>query len=135
MVEASENIPTSFKVHERLCIVIGNANYQAAREKVEGSELIDLQPALTDAEVFNEGIQRYGFDAVTTLKNIDVEFKRMGELLRGAKTKMDRNFEEGKNTLLVVYYAGHGMMKNTVYALTTDGKLFPLESMLRNYAS
>ena len=55
MVEASANrisgsIPDSFKVHERLCIVIGNVDYSASRKEtcesgiIEGSNLEDLTP-------------------------------------------------------------------------------------------
>lgn len=37
-------------------------------------------------------------------------------------------------TLLVFYYAGHGMMDNHTYAVLNGPKLFPLEKMLRAFS-
>ena len=42
-----------------------------------------------------------------------------------------KSFKAGANTLLFVYYAGHGMMDNSTYAVLNESKIYPLEKMLR----
>jgi len=43
------------------------------------------------------------------------------------------NSAEGEKTLLWFYYAGHGVMKNLVYAVCTDDSApYPLEAQLMN---
>ena len=48
------------------------------------------------------------------------------------KTKLYVNKDQGLKTLVKVYYAGHGAMRNMTYCVTTDPKkqYYPLENML-----
>ena len=38
------------------------------------------------------------------------------------------------NTLVFVYYAGHGIMDNTTYMVLNGKRFYPLEKMLRSFA-
>ena len=50
------------------------------------------------------------------------------------KTKLYVNKDQGLKTLVKVYYAGHGAMKNMTYCVTTEPdpkkQYYPLENML-----
>ena len=89
MVEARA-APDSFKVHERLCIIIGNVDYQILRNGPY-SNMIDLPSAQTNVDIFYKCIQRYGFDPLSIVKETDVSHNKITELIRGAKTKIEQN--------------------------------------------
>lgn len=42
--------------------------------------------------------------------------------------------QQGKNTLIFVYYAGHGVMDNTTYCVLNGPRMYPLEKILRSLA-
>lgn len=52
-------------------------------------------------------------------------------VMRDIQTELNQNHEAGEKTLLWFYYAGHGVMKNLVFAVTCDDKTpYPLEKQL-----
>ena len=58
------------------------------------------------------------------------------ELFSNLQHELLNNSTEGEHTLLWFYYAGHGVMRNLVYAVTTDGMSpYPLEAQLMNLST
>ena len=58
------------------------------------------------------------------------------ELFADLRQELLNNASAGEKTLLWFYYAGHGVMKNLVYAVCTDTRSpYPLEAQLMNLSS
>ena len=57
--------------------------------------------------------------------------KDFTEVFRDLQMKLMQNEKAGEKTLVWFYYAGHGVMKNLVFAVTCDDKNpYPLERQL-----
>ena len=64
-------------------------------------------------EIFSRNIQRYGFDEdmdIIEKKNLSLAAVR--KVLAGFQRRIADNADSNKKTLTIVYYGGHGMMKN-----------------------
>ena len=64
----------------------------------------------------------------------DPDYKEIRKAISQACKDIYNNFSNGINTLLFVYYAGHGMMDNCTYVVLNAKKMYPLEKMLRSLA-
>ena len=91
----------------------------------------DLPEALQDADEVVEGLHRLQFsdEEITVMKNVG--YQEIKIAIDIASADIYQNFKRGLNTLLFVYYAGHGMMNNTTYIVTNGKRMYPLESTLR----
>lgn len=58
----------------------------------------------------------------------------MSIAINKASADVYHDFKNGINTLVYVYYAGHGVMDNTTYCVLNGAKMYPLEKMLRSFA-
>ena len=60
--------------------------------------------------------------------------KDLSKLMEEIKTELYVNKSQGLKTLVKIYYAGHGAMKNMTYCVTTapGRQFYPLENMLIN---
>ena len=64
-------------------------------------------------KVFRENIQQYGFDEDTDIiKRKNLDFAKTKKLFLSLQSKIDANTRSNQKTLTVVYYGGHGMMKD-----------------------
>ena len=66
----------------------------------------------------------------------DTDFNALVGLFRELTLRVSQNWDRGRETTLVfVYYAGHGVMDNTTFAVLNDPNAkkwkFPLEKFLR----
>ena len=116
-------------------MVIGCSEYDQLREKEGYEGFQDIPEAIEDLKVVKAGLRRLGFakDNIKVLENPNwMEIKlAMNETVNEIiKAYMD----DGLNTLLFVYYAGHGAMDNTTKAILNTSKPYPLEKALRNLA-
>lgn len=72
------------------------------------------------------------------MKNID--FQTFSKLVNECNLKIGNNRNEGKKTMVFVYYAGHGIMKGFTKAACDLAKrpmqaFYPLEQQLRTMGS
>ena len=71
----------------------------------------------------------------------DADFKTFTQTISDLRFTITDNWNRGKQkTLVFVYYAGHGIMSNTTYAVTNEAAKrnkirYPLESNLRSLAT
>lgn len=97
----------------------------------------DIPEAIEDMKVVHAGLRRLRFakDEITMIENAD--YMQVKIAIDGANAEIYDNFSNGLNTLLFVYYAGHGMMDNCTYSIhnRTDRRWkYPLEKQLRTLA-
>ena len=66
----------------------------------------------------------------------DADYQTVKVAIDTATNEIYENNKNGQNTLLFVYYAGHGMMDNYTYSVLNGGRRYkyPLEKMLRTAA-
>lgn len=64
----------------------------------------------------------------------DPDYQQVKIAIDRASQEVYENFQEGSNTLLFVYYAGHGMMDNSTYCVLNGARMYPLEKQLRSLA-
>ena len=113
---------TYFKPDVKLCLVIGNHDYSIVRDRC-GNGFADLRGAEKDADIFEKNILQCGFDQnnVTKLKNVN--FNQIKNQLTKYRRVLSDGSDAKKNTLLVIYYAGHGVMlrnENNIVVLEND---------------
>ena len=60
------------------------------------------------ADEFHEGIKAYGFSEEQIHRYKDADWDTMEEPVQGARDKIIQNAEQGRRTLLLCFYAGHG---------------------------
>ena len=101
------------------------------------------------AENFEQHIKAYGFSEEQIHRHKDSDWNTMkGAIWYGAnsaRAKIEQNASQGRRTLLLYFYAGHGAT-DTEYSLTlallnsnqrggVGGNQFRLEGFLRNCAA
>ena len=61
------------------------------------------------ADEFEEGIKAYGFSTEQIYRYKDIDENIMSRATcKGARDKIKKNAREGRRTLLLCFYAGHG---------------------------
>ena len=124
-----------FRVDKRRAIVIGCSEY-GELQKLDGfSGFQNIPESKSDVKVVKAGLRRLDFGKEDIHVLLDPSFMdiklAMGEACNNiVKSKL----EEEQNTLLFVYFAGHGSMDNTTRAMLNGKKHYPLEKSLRNLA-
>ena len=64
-------------------------------------------------EIFSKNIQQYGFDQdMDIIQKTNFSAAEVKKILMRYQTKINSNMDSNKKTLIVVYYGGHGMMKD-----------------------
>ena len=90
---------------------------------------------MQDVKVVYSGLTKLKFlkSEIKLLKNPN--YQELKIEVDKASALIYENFQkDGSNTLLFVYYAGHGMMDNCTYAVLNGARMYPLEKMLRSLA-
>ena len=81
------------------------------------------------------GASRMDINEVT-----DADFQDLRSLMGGIERKVVNNWTNGQlKSMVFVYYAGHGVMDNTVYAVCNGGPrpskyIYPLQARLNSIA-
>ena len=116
----------------RIAIVIGNSEYGELRKDPETKAFGNIPEALTDVKVVVRGLQHIGFDKSEITELINPDKESLKTLFNKVMDQAYMNGKEGKETILFVYFAGHGAMDNDTYIILNGPKMaFPLEKMLR----
>ena len=64
-------------------------------------------------EVFSQNIQKYDFDEdMDIIQKTNLSMAAIKKILNKLQGKINDNTDSNKKTLTVVYYGGHGMMKD-----------------------
>ena len=109
-----------FTPDKRQCLILGNMDYAAIRfmgVDQDGNSLekgfADLPEVQQDMEVFSQNIQRYGFDEdMEIIQKTNLSTDAVKKILNKFQSKINDNIDSNKKTLTIVYYGGHGMMKD-----------------------
>ena len=95
-----------------------------------------------DIKLFKENIQVYGFDddGQDIVKKMNLSVDKVKKVFLGYQRKINDNASQGKNTLTIVYYGGHGMMKDDHSQIVMPDSekvtpLYDLEARLRSLGS
>ena len=64
-------------------------------------------------KVFSRNIQQYGFDKdMDIYKKTNLDFAKTKKIFNSLQNKIAANSRSNQKTLTIVYYGGHGMMKD-----------------------
>ena len=162
----SRMIGRFFEPDDKICIIFDNISYGKLRELPEfavrfdssknsnyrpiHNELVygDMPRAREWANTFEEGIKAYGFSEDQIYRYTDADYNTMDNAIRSgassASQKIAQNAREGRRTLLLCFYAGHGAQVAGLlgtYALLNSnqrgnqGNRFPLEGILSDFCA
>ena len=126
MVDAA---PRAFIADRTILVVIANDNYSATRGGIKPYD--DILNAKFDGKMAEMCLG--ADDDQHKIVRQNVSYNDLKELMKDLTTKLHVNKAQGLRTLVKVYFAGHGAMKNLTYCITaTPGKqpYYPLENML-----
>ena len=109
--------------------MIGCSDYSELR-KMEGMQgFSDIPESLEDIKVVYAGLRRLRFKREEITMLIDGVYMEVKMAIDQAMNAIYENHCNGQNTLLFVYYAGHGVMDNYTYSVLNGGRRYkyPLE--------
>ena len=134
-----------FSPDRRQSLILGNFDYSAIRFMVVDKDgnpkekgFADLPEVQQDMEVFSSNIQQYGFDPdFDIVQKTNLSMDAIKKTLAMYSRRIADNSDSNKKTLTLVYYGGHGMMKDNMSQIVMpDSKkkipLYNLESRLRS---
>ena len=118
-----------FVATKYIFVIVYNQDYSITRT-VDGYQGFDnINEVVDDFKNVQAGwktLQGYRGPDVRSRKNADRPY--FSSLFSELRKELLNNSNRGEKTLLWFYYAGHGVMKNLVYAVCTDNKSpYPLE--------
>ena len=122
-----------FEPDDKICLIFDNVKYDKLREIPEFSkrhpdkdymgslqnelECPDLPRAREWADTFEEGIKAYGFGEDQIYRHKDADYDTMHSAIfdgaNSARSKIEQNSIQGRRTLLLCFYAGHGVAENS----------------------
>jgi len=107
-----ENSPY-FVYDQRVALIIGCIKYDKLRTSEGKSKFSDLAEVEEDIINVTDGLKRLGFkdDEMQVLR--DPSFDDCQQLFLKTNLNMSNARRENKKTLIFLYYAGHGAMKET----------------------
>ena len=120
-----------FEPDEKICLIFDNVNYAKLREIPEFEDEYDygdMPQAREWADTFEEGIKAFGFSEEQIRRYKDVDRNTMLSAIwnggaNSAYVKIQQNARQGRRTLLLCFYAGHGATKNSkTYALLNSNE-------------
>ena len=111
-----------FSPDKRQCFILGNFDYSVIRFMGVDSNgnpkergFADLPEVQQDIEVFSRNIEQYGFDSdLDILQKTNLSIAGVKKILSGYQRRIADNADSNKKTLTVLYYGGHGMMKDNM---------------------
>ena len=142
MVEAGR--PADFVPQKNFWIIIKHRRYDALRVPEHANDgwgnFQDIPYVDADAENAKRGFISLGANPNDITVKEDQSFEGLKKFFRSINNQVIVNWETHRQKSLVfVYYAGHGVMDNTVYAVCNGGPLnskicYPLQSQLQSIA-
>ena len=127
-----------FIPNRKYWIIIKNKRYDELRQLAGWEGFQDIPNVDNDAVNAKKGFKELGANLTEISIYEDVNFKEFKEIMHGLQTKIIQNYEGGKQkSLCFVYFAGHGVMDNTTYAVCNEGTksskiLYPLQQRLKS---
>ena len=127
MVEKAEFIP------ERCYwIIIKNKNYEVLAQDPHWSAFANIPNVDQDAINAKNGFMSLGASIADITTVEDASFADLKSLFSGMQRKVIQNWAGQQKSLIFVYYAGHGIMDNTVFAVCNGGPraskyIYPLQ--------
>ena len=128
-----------FSPDKRQCLILGNIDYAAIRFMGVGKDgspkekgFANLPEVQQDMDVFCQNIQRYGFDEdMDIIKKTNLDTAATKKIFNKMQRKIAENSSSNQKTLTIVYYGGHGMMKNnqSQIVLPDESKKIPLYNL------
>ena len=130
-------MPNFFEYQRRMAIIIGNSDYSLLREKKGYENYHDIPEVIEDVDNVTEGVKRLGFQQHEIMKMVNLTYKEIVDRFKRIMQLIQLDGQNGFNTLVYVYYAGHGQLEaNTCIVMNSnsedDSELsYPLEKILR----
>ena len=111
-----------FTPDKRQCLILGNIDYAAIRFMVVDKDgnsqekgFANLPEVEQDMKVFSQNIQQYGFDEdMDIIQKTNLSLAAVKKVFAGYSRRIADNTDSNKKTLTIVYYGGHGMMKDNM---------------------
>ena len=121
-------------------IIIKNKNYEVLAQDANWSAFANIPNVDQDAVNAKNGFISLGANIADILTVENASFEDLKSLFGGVQRNVQSNWGSGQQKSLVfVYYAGHGVMDNTVYAVCNGGArpskyIYPLQARLNSLA-
>ena len=98
----------------RIFVLVGNAIYSTRREEEGYQGFTDLPAVYNDLENMKKGLKRaLGAQDSEIMEMKDIDFAKLSATMINLNERIIANWVTGsKQTLVLFYYAGHGIMKN-----------------------
>ena len=133
MVEKIKNV--NFRIDARIALVIGSSIYDRFRliQGREGTQ--DLPETLEDIKVVCAGLRRLKFKRHQIRVLVDPDWSDLSITIREITLQVIKNYKNfGTQTLIFVYYEGHGAMDQYTKCVLNGERMYPLEQTLRTLA-
>ena len=120
-------------------IILKNKNYDVLRNAPGWENFADIPNVDADAENAKRGFISLGASIADIQIYENLSFDDMKSLFGGMQRKVIQNWAAQQTSLIFVYYAGHGVMDNTVYAVCNGGQrpskyIYGLQNRLNSLA-
>ena len=126
-------VDNHFRPHFYKWVIVKNRCYDQLRGLDGYHGFQDIDQVEDDAMNFKNGIMGLGARRLDILEIEDADFATFTQTISDLRFMITDNWNRGnKRTLIFVYYAGHGIMSNTTYAVCNEAEKrnkirFPLE--------
>lgn len=102
-----------YEIHQRKALIIGISDYSELRKMGAWTESFsDLPEVKKDIKVVSQGLRRLGFSRNNITMLLDPQIDDIKLETKQIAIDVIKNNREGENTLVFVYYAGHGCDEN-----------------------
>ena len=123
-----------FKHSRKRALIVTVSRYDKLRAVEGKSRYSDLPETVKDQETIIAGLQRLGFSKDTMTVLTDPSWHVLNNTLSELSIGLLSVVEDNINTLTFVYYAGHGLSDNNLWAQLNEEMIYPLEKQLRSLA-
>ena len=115
-------VETHFIPHKYKWVIVKNRRYDALRRDFEGYEgFQDINQVEDDARNVRAGIMGLGARLMDITEIADANFKTFSQTIKDLRHTIADNWIHGRQkTFVFIYYAGHGIMANTTYAVCNE---------------
>ena len=125
-----------FEYDYSVAILIGVQRYDKLKHDDGKIMFEDINQAPQDIEVMEAGVRQLGFDKVE--KFWEPDHKKLKLFFTKLDAEMLERAEEGKKSVIFIYYTGHGLMDERSLIVLNDPEqkpknafMFPLERYIR----
>ena len=91
---------------------------------------------MDDMKVVKSGLKRLGFTNEEIHVFVNPDYNDVRKAMNESLDEIiDAKRQDNENTLLFVYYAGHGAMDNYTKIILNEKRMYPLEKILRTLSN